>query len=455
MWRTLGQEFGPVEITALNELLKSGTISPDDEVCRGESENWQRVATVPELQKFCTPNLSREVSTEKSPEAIKKSSATTSVAPVKPISSPPESKPLATEVISTQHQAVPPKSVQSPVTVIPQVQATRRPLPPLPTDSTRVTTFALVGIVLACILGVVGIRYYIMRPLVIPLVWHKRPIDCIAFSPDGRWIATGGDDNALCLWSASDGTLRRTIQGHQGHIMAVAFSPDSQRVITGAQDNTAKVWDVERGVEVFTLHGHKKRVDGAAFSPDGTLFATGSWDESVRIWEASTGKLVRDFKTQLVNCLCFSPDSKTIATCSWDWTVRTYDVATGKQRRAFVGHGNGIHSVAFRPDGQQLVSASEDRTIRIWNVETGKQVLKLEGHAGPAYDALFTPDGKRVISCGKDQTIKVWNLEIAMESKTLTKHPGDVRCVACSPDGRTIASGGAEATSLLWKRYLP
>lgn len=448
MWRSLGQEFGPVEITALNELVVSGTIGPDDEVCRSGSEKWQRVATVPELQKFCTSTLGRDISKKKSPVA-------TAATPVKPISSPPEPKPLVVAERAASQPAALPKPAQPPATVIPAVQTTIRPYVYRPTNSSRTTTFALAGIVLASILGAGGVWYYITRPVVIPLVWHKRPIVCAAFSPDGRWIATGGDDNALCLWSASDGTLRRTIQGHQGHIMAVNFSPDSQRVITGAQDNTAKVWDVEKGVEVFTLHGHDKRVDGAAFSPDGTLIATGAWDKSVRIWNASTGKLVRDFKTQLVNCLCFSPDSKTIATCSWDWTVRTYDVATGKQKRIFVGHGNGIHSVAFRPDGLQLVSASEDRTIRIWNVETGKQVLKLEGHTGPAYDALFAPDGKRVISCGKDQTIKVWNLETAMESKTLSKHPGDVRCVACSPDGRTIASGGDKATSLLWKRFLP
>ncbi len=451
-WRTLGQEFGPVDIADLSELLANGTLAQDDEVCPSGSKTWQRAAAVPELKRFCVSNPDPPATIAKSaPIATSPLPEVAHRVPTKSASRPSESKRVTTGVLAASQET---SLSPMPATAKSAAPAVRQPLPRLSANSTLTTTVALAGIVLACILGVVGIRYYVMRPLVIPLVWHKKPIDCIAFSPDGRWIATAGDDNALCLWSASDGTLRRTIQGHQGHIMAVNFSPDSQRVITGAQDNTAKVWDVERGIEVFTLHGHDKRVDGAAFSSDGTLIATGAWDESVRIWDASTGKLVRKFQTHLVNCLCFSPDNKTIATCSWDWTIRLYDVATGHQKRAFVGHRNGIHGVAFHPDGQQLVSASEDGTIRIWNVETGKQVLKLEGHTGPAYDAVFTPDGRRVVSSGKDRTVKVWNLVTAMEIQTLSEHPGDVRCVACSPDGRTLASGGSEATSLLWKRYL-
>src|SRR5690606_20780087 len=99
---------------------------------------------------------------------------------------------------------------------------TMKPMVTIPRDdSTRITTLALAGIVVACALCFVRICYYVTRPVLLPLVKHKQPVDCVAFSPDGRWIATGGDDNSLCIWSTSDGTLRRTIQGHDGHIMTV------------------------------------------------------------------------------------------------------------------------------------------------------------------------------------------------------------------------------------------
>lgn len=457
MWKSLGEEFGPVDSADLYEMLSSGAISPDDEVRRSGSDQWQPAAAVPELQVYCklttasTPPTAT-ISPPEKPALVSKDEAVHN-----------DRKSPSTAAKGTKRPASPRPAVRAEPQHVPSVPATpARTVPITGRDSstsipegTLTAWLVLAGVVLVCVLSIVGVRYWITRPVLIPLVKHKKPVDCVAYSPDGRWIATGGDENSLCIWSANNGTLLRTIQGHQGHIMTVAFSPDSERVITGAQDNTAKVWDVERGVEVFTLAGHDKRVDGAVFSPDGNLIGTGAWDGTVRIWDSNTGKLIRQFPTHKVNRLRFSADGQKIATCSWDWTARTYDVKTGKELKAFEGHRSGVYTVAFSSDGLRLVTASEDGTARVWQVDTGKQILLLEGHAGPVYDAHYGPGDKRIVTCGKDRTIKVWNLDQAMESLTLVKHAAEVRCVASSPDGRSVVSGGAKTTAFLWMRYLP
>jgi len=117
---------------------------------------------------------------------------------------------------------------------------------------------------------------------------HKIPVAFVTFSPDGKKLATGGDEHTVSLWDTATGQEIVAFKGHGGAFYSGAFSPDGQRLATGSADHTAKLWDVATGQELCTLKGHGAEVMSVAFSPDGRILATGGYDGFVKLWRAAT-----------------------------------------------------------------------------------------------------------------------------------------------------------------------
>ncbi|MDM8524828.1 WD40 repeat domain-containing protein [Desulfococcaceae bacterium HSG8] len=279
---------------------------------------------------------------------------------------------------------------------------------------------------------------------------HASWVGSVAFSPDGRRLASGSHYNMVRLWNVETGKQISQFTGHTDDVNSVAFSPDGRRLASGSDDKTVRLWNVQTGEQVSRFTGHISDVNSVAFSPDGRGLASGSKDNTVRLWDVQTGKQVSQLSghTDAVRSVAFSPDGRRLASGSEDNTVRLWDVQTGKQVSRFTGHTSDVSSVAFSPDGSVLASGSEDNTVRLWNVETGKQVSQFTGHTDGVSSVAFSPDGS-VLASGAT-TVRLWNVETGKQASRFTGHTSDVNGVAFSPDGRDLASGSDDKTVQLW-----
>ena len=246
----------------------------------------------------------------------------------------------------------------------------------------------------------------------------------------------------------------RTLKGHTDSVYTLAFSPDGKTLATAGNDSFIKLWDVATGKDKATLKGHPKAVRFLAFNPDGTLLAWVSADSTTVLWDIATCKR----KSTLTghdgpaSGIAFSPDGSTLATSGDDRTVRMWEVATGKQKAKIQSHNGAVWSVAFSPDGKTLVSGSDDMRIHFWNASGSQQVGGLKGHTGGVRALAFNSKGNLLASGSLDNSIKLWNPASAREGEwrdlaTLKGHTKPVASLSFSPDDKTLASGSWTARS--------
>ncbi|KAJ6030550.1 hypothetical protein N7460_010816 [Penicillium canescens] len=281
---------------------------------------------------------------------------------------------------------------------------------------------------------------------------HSDWVRSVAFSPDGLLLASGSDDMTVRLWVIATGGLQQTFEGHSDWVRSVAFSPDGRLVASGSKDKTVRLWVIATGGLQQTLEGHSDSVCSVSFSSDGRLLASGSDDKTVRLWDIVTGGLQQTLEghSDSVCSVAFSPDDRLLGSGSDDMTVRVWDTAIGDLQQTLEGHSNSVNLVSFSPDGRLLASGSRDDTVRLWDTATGSLQQTLEGHLGSVNSLAFSPDGRLLASGSQDNTVRLWDTAIGDLQRTHEGHSGLVNSVAFSPDGRLLASGSCDNTARLW-----
>jgi WD40 repeat protein len=289
----------------------------------------------------------------------------------------------------------------------------------------------------------------------------------VAFSPDGRQLASASNDQMAGIWDASSGASVAILHGHTACVRSLAYSPDGRVLATGAMfpDNSVRLWDAETGSPLAVLSGHENEARYLAFSPDGSRLASASIDQTVRLWDTTKGRLIKVLKGHAgwVNQLAFSGDGTRIVSASHDQTLRLWNAADGELIAILRGHEGFIWAVAWRGDGKLIASASEDRTIRLWDTEMIERNGVLRGHEQCLYDIAFCPDGTRLATSAWDHTVRFWDVTTGRETGLL-KHDSStggqkvplkfdaayIVSLAYSPDGRQLATVTRDDRVYLW-----
>jgi WD40 repeat protein len=205
---------------------------------------------------------------------------------------------------------------------------------------------------------------------------HDGPIRSIAFSTprdekDPTKLAVGCRDGKVWIWDFPADSKPITIAAHTGEIVSIAFSPDGKTVASGSGDSRIKLWDAtNNGKEKLTLRGHVSGVLAVAFSPDGKTLASGGWDKKIHLWDTASGNELAPLPGHNLDIwgIAFSPNGKYLATGSEDRTARLWDVATGKEVAVFDRHMATVYTVAFSKDGKTLATGGRDGSVKLWDV---------------------------------------------------------------------------------------
>ncbi|MGK7948288.1 MAG: hypothetical protein AB4368_05650 [Xenococcaceae cyanobacterium] len=298
---------------------------------------------------------------------------------------------------------------------------------------------------------------------------HHKKVTSVAFNWNGTILASGSDDHIIKLWNPenqSEDSPLATLKGHQNAVRAVAFSPDEKNgflLASGSKKNKVRLWDIRNNSCLKILEDHSDVVRSLAFSPDGQMLASGSSDKTVKLWNVSDlehldekPKILEGYR-QRTRSVAFSPDGQILALGSEDQNVYLWKLYPLDKEPTVLnlGHDFGISTVAFSPDNQILASGSWDKTIRLWHLQPSEAVAQILGeHDENIMSVAVSPDGRWLASGSWDKTVRLRDLsQPNADSKVIGKHEGKVFAVAFDHNGQMLASASADRKIKLWNLH--
>jgi len=284
----------------------------------------------------------------------------------------------------------------------------------------------------------------------------------LALSPDGRWLALHGPNDAVQIQPTDGDGPPITLGRHRNASIALAFSPDGT-TLASAAGQSATLWDVARREERLTLRGHKETVTDLAFSPDGNWVATTSNDHTARIWDARTGQTLAVLPGPwLMDTVAFSPDGRYLAVSvsaiggTAMATVSLYRLLGRHERRWLAGHDFGAQCLAFHPRLARLASGADDTAIIIWDAESARALRRWTAHNAWVTGLAYSPDGSLLASGSgfyadrPHETLRLWDAETGSLRRALSGHVASVFALTFDPTSRRLASGDESGLLIIW-----
>ena len=240
-------------------------------------------------------------------------------------------------------------------------------------------------------------------PAAMTLKGGSEHVESVAFSRDGRIVASGGWDDSVSLWDVETGKKIAVLKGHLGSVSALSFAPDGKTLVSASYDGTVKLWDIATRKNTHTLKAHSKILYALAISPDGKTIAAAGYERYIDLWNTETLENAATYDDTFVTSLAFSPDGKRLASGNDEAEIRIWESATGKLvhrwKRRQERHGM-VRSLGFSPDGRELAceagDVGDEKLADFWNYDTGALVgtLGLPLPAVYSMSVAFSPNGE-------------------------------------------------------------
>lgn len=291
-------------------------------------------------------------------------------------------------------------------------------------------------------------------PKLTALFAHHAPVQAVAFSTDGRGLATGSADRTARLWNTRTAQPQGPVLLHPVPVLAIALSPDATRLAAGCQDGSVHFWNPTTGEPLGSPLQHPGSVRQLQFDPTGQWLVTVTDDSHVRVWSVNAGRLRQSLTHDgPASWAVFSPDGRRLATASLDGSARIWSMDSPGQPPLRLDHGSPVRQVAFSADSRRLLTLSSN-AARLWQVVSGEPARWTIEHAGPLVQAAFSPDGRWVASLGQDRTVQFWDSRTGHRRPALLELASPAQQLAFSPDGRHLLVAGPDQAQV-WSAVQP